>query len=179
MKSISSLILAVCLPMAMLAAPPVPRAASEFRIVDLSGKTVELSHYRGKVVVMQFLYTTCQHCANTAQTLSKLQTELGPRGLQVLGVAFNREAQEPSAIAEFVKNNSVDFPVGSATPETVFSYLGFSMMERFVVPQIVIVDRSGTVRAQSEQSGSPQLQDETYLRQFLKDLLAPSSAHRQ
>jgi hypothetical protein len=44
-------------------------------------------------------------------------------------------------------------------------------MERFVVPQIVILDRNGVIRAQSEFMGSAELQDETYLRHFLGELL--------
>ena len=177
MKWITSLTLAVCLPAvfaapAIFAAPPVPRPANEFRIVAPSGKPVKLSDFRGKVVLLQFLYTTCSHCQATARMLSKLQEELGPRGFQVLGVAFNAEAQErPVAIDEFIKGNSLGFPVGSASPDTVLGYLGASVMERFVVPQIMVIDRHGTIRAQSELLGSAELQDESYLRSFLGGLL--------
>jgi peroxiredoxin len=172
MKWIASLTLAVCLPAAVFAGPPIPRPANEFRMVGASGKPVKLSDYRGKVVLLQFLYTTCSHCQATARMLSKLQGELGPHGLQVLGVAFNQDAQErPAMIDEFMKGNNLAFPVGSAAPDTVLGYLGASVMERFVVPQIMVVDRHGVVRAQSELTGSAELQDESYLRSFLGGLL--------
>jgi hypothetical protein len=45
------------------------------------------------------------------------------------------------------------------------------LVERFVVPQIVIVDRSGVIRAQSDFMGTSELQDETYLRRFIGGLL--------
>jgi cytochrome oxidase Cu insertion factor (SCO1/SenC/PrrC family) len=92
MKSIASVVLSVCLSVAAFATPPVPRPASALRIVDSSGKPLQLTDYRGKVVLVQFLYTTCSHCQATARMLSKLQKELGSQGLQVLGVAFNPEA---------------------------------------------------------------------------------------
>jgi len=172
MKWIASITLVVCLSSVTFAGPPIPRPANEFRIVDPSGKTVKLSDCHGKVVVMQFLYTTCSHCQATARMLSKLQDELGARGFQVLGVAFNTDAQErPGIIDEFLKSNNLDFPVGSASPDTVLAYLGASVMERFVVPQIVIVDRRGVIRAQSDLLGSAELQDESYLRSFLGELL--------
>lgn len=174
MKWIASTILAVCLASAAAAKPPVPRSAGDFRVVDASGKPLQFSHYFGNVVVVQFLSTTCQHCQATARMLSKLQTELSPRGLQVIGVAFNPEAQRPGVIDEFVKNNEVTFPVGSAYYDAVLSYLGVSPMERVVVPQMMIIDRHGMVRAQSEVSGSPELQDESYLRNFLDPLLKGS-----
>lgn len=104
--------------------------------------------------------------------LSRLQDEFAPRGLQILGIAFNPDAQErPAIVDEFLKSNNLAFPVGSASPETVLAYLGASVMERFVVPQIMIIDRHGTIRAQSELLGSAELQDESYLRSFLSGLL--------
>jgi peroxiredoxin len=173
MKWITTLAFGVSLLVPVAAAtPPVPRPAGEFRFVDASGMTRNLSQYRGKVVVMQFLYTTCTHCQATARMLSKLQSELGSRGVQVLGIAFDPDAQaKPEAVRNFIGANGVTFPVGAASSESVLGYLGISLMERFMVPQIVIVDRKGMVRAQSEAQGSAELQDETHLRSLLTDLL--------
>jgi len=157
----------------LLAKPPVPRPAKEMTIETPSGKLALPRSYRGKVVLMQFLYTTCPHCQATARLNSKLQQELGPRGLQVVGIAFNEEAEaKPDVIRDFTASNNLGFPVGAASREAATAYLGVSIMERFVVPQIVILDRNGVIRAQSEFLGSAELQDETYLRQFLARLLA-------
>jgi len=41
-----------------------------------------------------------------------------------------------------------------------------------VVPQVVIIDRKGVIRAQSEARGSANLTTESYLRTYLGDLLA-------
>ena len=156
----------------LLAKPPVPRPPKEITIETPSGKLRLPRAYRGKVVVMQFLYTTCPHCQATARLNSKLQQELGSRGLQVVGIAFNEEAETTSAvIRDFTASNNLNFPVGAASREAVIAYLGISIMERFVVPQIVILDRNGVIRAQSEFMGSAELQDETYLRHFLCELL--------
>lgn len=180
MKWISSLTLGVCLLPAALAQPAAPRPANDFRLVEPSGKTLKLSDYRGKVVVLQFLYTTCPHCQATARMFSGLENELGSAGLQVLGIAFNEEAQQaPARIEEFSKSNHVDFPVGAASREEVLSYLGISLMERFVVPQIVVIDRRGAIRAQSRFLGSPELQDEAYLKSFLGGLLKESLSAQQ
>jgi hypothetical protein len=118
------------------------------------------------------LYATCPHCQAAARLNSKLQQELGPRGLQVVGIAFNEEAQtNPQTIHDFVATNHVGFPVGVASRDAVLRHLGISIMERFVAPQIVILDRNGVLRAQSAFMGSAELQDETYLRHFLGELL--------
>ena len=159
----------------MLAAPPVPRTADPLTIAEASGKKVPLSTYKGKVVLVQFLSTTCQHCQQAARIYSKLQNELGPNGFQAVGIAFNDEVQNaPSVLHDFVKQNSLNFPVGAATRQSVLNYLGFSLMEMVRVPQIMIIDRKGIVRVQSQSQGSPELQDQVHLRPLLSGLLQES-----
>jgi peroxiredoxin len=175
MKWITTLAIAMSAGAPLFAAPPVPRPAHEFTIVQPSGKQSLLSSYRGDVVLVQFLYTTCSHCQAAARTYSKLQTELGSQGFRVLGVAFNPEVQgRPEVVDNFVKSNALGFPVGTASIDTVLSYLGVSIADRFMVPQIMIVDREGMIRAQSDTAGSAELQDETFLRPFLSSLLKES-----
>jgi peroxiredoxin len=152
-----------------LATPPVPRKTPEFVVVEPSGKLTLLSSYKGKVVVLALMQTTCPHCQREAQMLTKLQTELGPRGLQVLGSAFNDATAQ--MVASFVKQFGVGFPVGYSSRETVESYLGLSVMDRYVVPQVAVIDRKGMIRAQSDALGTPNLQDEGFMRNLIDSLL--------
>jgi len=173
MRTVITLFFALAL--MLQAAAPVPRKADELKVVEPSGNQVMLSAQKGKVVVVQFLFTWCPHCQDTAKVLSKLQTELGPKGLQVIGAAFNDEVHTN----DVAKNNSevikfkayANFPVGIAPRETVLKYLGFSVMDRWGVPLMLIVDRKGMVVAQSKPAGSPELQQEASLRTMLTKLL--------
>jgi peroxiredoxin len=179
MRTIRTLAVVVCLASTIRSAPPALRPAGDFSIAETSGKTHSLANCRGKVVLIEFLYTTCSHCQATARMYNKLSTELGAQGFEVLGVAFNTEAQgNASVVDEFVKANQIRFPVGSAPFQSVLDYLGLSVMKRFVVPQIVIVDRNGMIRAQSDAAGTPELQDETYVRSLVEQLLKEPPAVR-
>jgi peroxiredoxin len=167
--------------LAAQAAAPVPRQAPELKIVEATGKTHLLSAQKGKVVVVQFLFTWCQHCQNTAVMLSKLQNELGPQGLQVYGVAFNDEVNTPDAAKNALDQASFNtrfaqFPVGRASKDTVLKYLGISVMERFAVPQMIVVDTTGKIVEQSKPMPGPELQDENNLRNIIKGLLAKSGS---
>src|SRR6202012_2082480 len=51
-----------------------------------------LSQYRGKVVALEFIFTTCPHCQAASKYMTKLESELGSRGLQVIDVAVNPNA---------------------------------------------------------------------------------------
>jgi len=170
-----SLLLASTL--ALHAAAPVPRPTKEFTITLPSGKQSLLSSYRGKVVMLSCMFTTCPHCQSLSKVVRKLQQELGPKGFQALGVAFNDEVNTPNnsvnaqVTGAFVNQFEVNFPMGYASRASVLSYLGVSDLERWVVPQIVIIDRKGVIRAQSASQGTADLQTESYLRKYLGELL--------
>jgi peroxiredoxin len=156
-------------PGAPLYAPNTPRKSPEFTITDPAGKQILISAYKGKVLVLPFMFTTCPHCQHEAQLLTKLQTEFASKGLVVLGTVFN-DANGPMA-AQFVKEFGIGFPVGWASRDSVISYLSIPVMDRWVVPQIAVLDRKGNIVAQSLSTGTPELQDETYLRNLFDKLV--------
>jgi thiol-disulfide isomerase/thioredoxin len=163
---------------ALRAAAPVPRPTKEFTITLPSGQQKLLSSYRGKVVMMACMFTTCPHCQALSKIITKLQTELGPKGFQAVGAVFNDEVNTPNAAMNaqvtgaFASEFAQGFPVGYAKRESVMSYLSLSDVERWVVPQIVIIDRKGVIRAQSAAAGTSDLQTEAYLRKYLGELLS-------
>jgi thiol-disulfide isomerase/thioredoxin len=162
----------VALTVSAFAGPPVPRKSPEFTSTDPSGKPMLLSSLKGKIVVMPFMFTTCPHCQRFAQVLTKLQQEFAGRGVVMVGTVFN-DANAAMA-AQFTKDFNVGFPVGYASRDSVVSYLGLSVMDRWVVPQLAIIDKKGNVVAQTAATGTPELQDEAYLRMFLDKLIKES-----
>jgi len=164
----------VALSVSAFATPPLPRKSPEFTFVEPSGKQVLLSSLKGKIVVMPFMFTTCPHCQRYAQDLTQLQKEFGPRGVVFMGTVFN-EANAAMA-AQFVKEFNVGFPVGYATRDQVVSYLGLSVLDRWVVPQVAIIDRKGNVVLQSAATGSPELQEPGSLRTLLDKLVKESGS---
>jgi peroxiredoxin len=169
MRLLASTAALFALTFSAFAMPPVPRKSPEFTVTDPSGKQILLSSFKGKVVVMPFMFTTCPHCQNEAKMLTKLQRELGPN-VVILGTAFN-DGVNAQVVNQFVREFGVGFPVGVASREAVINYLGLSVMDRWVVPQIAIIDKKGNVVAQSQPTGSPELQDENYLRTLITKLL--------
>ena len=122
------------------------------------------------MVVLEFLLVRCARCLQTAQTVNKLYDELGDAGFRPIGVAFDDGIGEPAirGLAEILK---INYLVAYTTSEKVDSYLGRAMLERFQVPQVVVIDRAGMIRAQSRPTGEVDLTDESYLRNLVRDLL--------
>jgi thiol-disulfide isomerase/thioredoxin len=131
---------------------------------------MRLSSLKGQVVVVEFLLTNCPHCQRVAQMISRLHRELGPRGLRPIGIAFDVNITEPM-VTDFARRLGAAYPIGYCPAAAVDSFLGRGVTERFMVPQIVVIDRMGVIRAQSRPQGEKDLEDESYLRTLLDDLL--------
>jgi peroxiredoxin len=162
----------------LLATALVPRKSPELKFLDPSGKETRLSSFKGKVVVIEFLLANCPHCQRVARTINKLYSELGPRGFQPIGIVFDNGISGP-VVTNFVHDFKITFPVGYTSSDKVDIYLGRAATERFQVPQMVVIDRAGVIRAQSPGRGDPNLEDENYLRNLINSLLNKSApAHR-
>jgi peroxiredoxin len=147
---------------------PVPRKSPEFTIQMPAGREISLSSLKGNVVLVEFLWTNCPHCQRASRTIGKLHQELGARGFHPIGVAIDKSVTD-RMLSDFVSHAGVTFPVGRSTSDAADRYLGRSPVERLMLPQIVVIDREGVVRAQS--GGDLKLEDEGYLRGLVKGLL--------
>jgi peroxiredoxin len=134
-----------------------------------------LSQYVGKVVALEFIYTTCPHCQAASKMMSKIQQEYGARGLQVLAVAVNPNAD--LLVENFVKDYQVTFPVGWNTQDQAAAFMGLPS-SYFVVPQLVLIDRKGYIHYQTppkEDENWHKLMQEDAIRQHVQELLALGS----
>jgi thiol-disulfide isomerase/thioredoxin len=156
---------------AAYASGPVPRPAPALDFTDGTGKHINLANYKGKVVVVQFLLTTCPHCQVFSGLLNKLQAEYGAKGFQALGAAVNEAT--PEMARDYEAKYAQAFPVGPMMHELCYTFLGLSVMERPGFPQIAVIDRKGQIREQTTTENIPQpLQNEAHLRALVEKLLA-------
>ena len=159
-----------------LMAAEVPRRSAEYAANTPAGGQLLLSQYKGKVVCLAFMYTTCSHCQAVSRLLTTLQAEYGPKGFQALGVAFDDGASR--LVTNFVKQNGVTFPVGYSDRQQPLSYLGLGANERFSVPQIVFIDKKGTIRQQSLPLQDDKTATEANIRSMIQKLLAEPGGNR-
>jgi peroxiredoxin len=181
-QKITSILLMTVLVTSALALPTVtaPRKSPEFTIADSSGKTMLLSSFKGKVVVMEFLFIKSQHCMRVAMTLNKLNHELGASGFQAVGIVFdppNTGENGEQLLPVVVDSLKLTYPLGYASKGAVDSYLGRSGNETLNIPQVVVIDRAGMIRATSGgRGGDPALEDESSLRNLIEGLLNEGAA---
>ena len=125
-------------------AAQIPRQSPDFSIQLTNGKQLKVSDYRGKVLCLTFILTTCPHCQKTTQLWDSIYPELEPRGLEVVEAALDDKPD----IASFVAHFKVPFPVGTAGVAPAWDYIQWPREKIAMVPFLVFIDRNGVIRAQ-------------------------------
>jgi len=128
-----------------------------------------LSQYRGKVVALEFILTTCPHCQAASQTMNKMQDRYGNRGFQAIDVAINPNAD--LLVENFAKEYHVVFPVGWAPIEQMMTFMGFSPADRPVVPQLILIDREGNIHYETPRMGDAESMKEDVIAKRIEELL--------
>lgn len=181
-KSISAIIIFILAAYSLaVSAKPTPRNAPELSFFDHSGKPISLANFRGKVIALEFLFVGSLHCARVAQTLNKLNIDFSSRGFQSLGVAFSAPQSEADAVTvdNFIQSMRLAYPVGYTDKENVDKFLERGKYDVLSIPQVVIIDRAGVIRAESgARPGDPKLEDENSLRTLLETLLKETRPQR-
>lgn len=152
----------------------IPRQSPEFTINEPSGKKVLLSGFKGKVVMLEFFFLRSAKCLNLAKTMNKLNAELGARGFQPIAIAFPAPQSDVNGplVSYMVDYFKLTYPVGYTSKDDVDRYLERSRSEMLRIPQVVVIDRAGVIRAQTGgHDANLKLEDEAFLRTMLDGLL--------
>lgn len=118
------------------------RPAPEFALPGLDGGTVQLSDYRGKVVLVNFWGTWCEPCKEEMPALQAAYQELNAEGFEIIGI--NLYSQEPSgdgAVREFLKPYGITYPVALDTDGAIARAFQISP-----IPVSYFIDPSGSIR---------------------------------
>ena len=158
MKAAAVSLLALC---STLVGQTVPRPAPEFAVTA----STKLSDFRGRIVVLAFISTECPHCQRVSGVIEQLSHEFAGR-LAAVEVAFNAGAD----VRAFAQRFGLTFPIGKSSPDAVHDFLGIQRGLRLGTPQMVVMDRNGVIRAQSERLGTPLLQTPEFLSHLVRAL---------
>lgn len=123
----------------------VPRPLADVTVPTATGQKVKLSQYRGKVMVIALISTTCVHCLTSLQTLSQIQKDYGAQGFQAFAVAADDSAER--GVKGLTRMNT-GFPMGYLDQETTMRLCDFKKEDHPFVPMYLFVDKKGTVRFQ-------------------------------
>jgi thiol-disulfide isomerase/thioredoxin len=114
------------------------QTAPDFSLASLDGKTLKLSDFRGKAVLLNFWATWCEPCKIEMPWFVELQKKYGPQGLQIVGVAMDDSGNKE--IADFAKKMNVNYPIVIGKESVGDQYGGIPYL-----PSTFYIDRDGKV----------------------------------
>ena len=93
----------------------VGRVIGDYTMQDREGRPLRLSNYRGKPLLVSFIYTGCfQVCPVTTQALQKVvsaaRDALGDGRFNVVSIGFNQPADSPQALKAFAAQYGINSP---------------------------------------------------------------------
>jgi peroxiredoxin len=113
--------------------------APEFRLTTLDGRTIDLSAFRGKVVMVHFWATWCPPCVEEMPTLERLYRTMLGQDFELLAVSVDENGAQ--SVRPFMQRNRLSLPVLLDQRHAVADQYG-----TFKFPETYLVDREGVIR---------------------------------
>ncbi len=112
-------------------------------VPTIDGKTIQVHKQPGKVVLVDFMTTTCPNCKLASAGIQVLYNEFGRKGFLPVAIALD---PQPWSFLEYYRNlHGLTFPMGTVARETVLTYLDHPADKPLYVPTLVLIHRQGRI----------------------------------
>jgi peroxiredoxin len=112
--------------------------APEIGLSDTRGRSINVSEYRGKVVLVDFWASWCAPCREELPVLERLYGRYKARGFVVVGVNVDRSVDN---MRDFLRRTRLSFPIVHDAQQHVASRYRPPRM-----PSSYLVDKQGVIR---------------------------------
>ena len=144
------------------------KAAPDFALLDASAKSIPLSSFKGKPLVLDLWATKCGGCVKEIPAFIDIHHSYAAKGLAVVGISMDIMYEELSGPAEawslvkpFVQSHKVDYPILMGDDGITKRYSVEAL------PITYLIDRHGKIAATYEG-----VVDRANLEQNIKALIA-------
>jgi peroxiredoxin len=116
------------------------RRAPGFALPDAQMQVYDLADYRGKIVLLELMQTTCGHCAAFAEVIERVQQKYGDK-LAILAVV-NSGRDDQNSVAKYISGHRVTYPILFDAGQMAYSYV---RNMTFDTPHVFLIDARGTI----------------------------------
>ncbi len=114
------------------------KKAPDFALKTLEGKTVKLSDYKGKIIIIDFWATWCPPCRKGIPDLIELQKAYS-KDLVIVGISLDQE-RTLKDLKPFIENYGINYPVVLGNEKVVKDYGGVN-----AIPTSFVIDQKGFI----------------------------------
>lgn len=115
------------------------KLAPEIALTDSAGKTLKLTDYRGKIVLLNFWATWCGGCKEEMPWYSQFEKTYGPQGFAVIGVSQDEDGWK--IVKPFLAKTPIPYRIVLGDETTGKKYNVDAM------PVSLLLDRQGRIAA--------------------------------
>jgi peroxiredoxin len=120
------------------------RRAPGFSLADSHYQQHDPQDYRGKVLLVDIMTTTCQNCMKLADVLVEVKAKYGDK-LGILSIVTLPDNFEKAE--RFAAEHKVTWPILCDSGQVIMSYLKVTPANPQVhFPHLFVIDKNGTIR---------------------------------
>jgi thiol-disulfide isomerase/thioredoxin len=116
------------------------QVAKDFTVIDVNGKEVSLSDFKGKPVVVNFWASWCPPCKEEMPYFNELYKELGDEVQFMMVDLVDGSRETVDAAKAFIKENGYEFPVYFDTDQEAAIAYGI-----YSIPTSIFIDAEGKI----------------------------------
>lgn len=124
-------------PMAGVVIHPTRKTLGAFTFKDATGKDLDLTAWKGRVVLLNLWATWCTPCRKEMPDIAKLQKELGSADFEVVALSVDRKGLEASQA--FLKDIGADSLKAYTDQESA----SLAAIQALGLPASILIDRKG------------------------------------
>jgi peroxiredoxin len=134
---------------AFAAGEMVGHRAPGFSLPDRTYKYHDPADYRGKILIVEFMQTTCPHCAAFSKILEEAAAKYAGK-ISILSIV--NPPDTPDKVAQFATTHKISLPILFDCGQIAASYVHWSPGKNagFDIPRVFIIDAGGVIRRDLE-----------------------------
>ncbi|MCF8267018.1 MAG: TlpA family protein disulfide reductase [Ignavibacteriales bacterium] len=117
--------------------------APDFSLLTPDGKTIRLSDFKGKVVILDFWATWCLPCKEGIPDLVSLKKQFEVESFEIIGISLDGITNGGETLKDvegFIRQNNMNYPVVFGDNELLEKYGGIKS-----IPTSFVLDREGKI----------------------------------
>ena len=118
------------------------RRAPGFSLPEGPGLQRDPQDYRGKVLIVEFMQVTCDHCIAFSAILEQARARYGDK-IAILSIV--NPPSDAKGVADYITQNKVKSPILFDCGQVAYSYLK-PTSPTITIPHVFLIDAEGMIR---------------------------------
>jgi peroxiredoxin len=134
----------LCLAPAWAAGELSNRRAPGFSLPDSNIQQHDIADYRGRIVLLELMQTSCPHCVKFAGVLEEISRKYAGR-VQVLSIVTPPDTT--ATVGPFIRQHNITYPILFDCGQATGSYMMATPQKpSFDIPHVFLIDQEGIIR---------------------------------